>query len=228
MWSRNQNAACLAGWAVSVGNERGLAGESGVAAPALPPQSKTRWLQPVLPWADDTMCRGLATANSLRFDGLRRFPVSSNQFQSLLKKLCGVEIKTQHVWRGGRSLLAVSVGWQAKAVVLAYGHQPPQSKTRWLQPVLPWEGDTMYRGLATANSMRFDELRRFPVSSNQFQSILKKLCGAEIKTQHVWRGGQLLSTASAGWQAKAVSPLALCHRSPRHAGCSRCCLGQAT
>ena len=132
------NKERLAGWTVSVGSERGLAGESGVAAPAL----------------------------------------------------------------------------------------PPQSKTRWLQPASPWEGDTMYRGLATANSMRFDELRRFPVNSNQFQSILKKLCGAEIKTQHVWRGGRSLLAASDGWQAKAVSPLPLCHRSPKHAGCSRRCLGR--
>jgi hypothetical protein len=65
MWRRNQNAARLAGWAVSVGCERWLAGESGVVAPALPPQSKTRGLQAVLPWAEDTMCRGLATANSM-------------------------------------------------------------------------------------------------------------------------------------------------------------------
>jgi hypothetical protein len=56
--AENLNEACLAGWTASVGSERGLAGESGVAAPALPPQSKTRWLQPVLPWAEDTMCRG--------------------------------------------------------------------------------------------------------------------------------------------------------------------------
>ena len=83
----NLNEACLAGWTVFVGSERGLAGESGVAAPALPPQSKTRWLQPVLPWAGDTMCRGLATANSLRFDELRWFPVSSNQFQLLFGEL---------------------------------------------------------------------------------------------------------------------------------------------
>ena len=85
--AENLNEACLAGWAVSVGSERGLAGESGVAAPALPPQSKTRWLQPVLPWEGDTMRRGLAAANSLRFDELRRVPVNSNQFQSFLKKL---------------------------------------------------------------------------------------------------------------------------------------------
>ena len=83
MWGRNQNAARLAGWAVSVGSERGLAGESGVAAPALPPQSKTRWLQPVLPWEGDMMCRGLAAINSMGFDELRRFPVISNQFQSI-------------------------------------------------------------------------------------------------------------------------------------------------
>jgi len=138
--AENLNEACLVGWAVSVGSERGLVGESGVAAPALPPQSKTRWLQPALPWADDMMCRGLAVANSVRFDGLRRVPVSSNQFQSLFGKLCRGEIKTQHVWRGGRSLLA----------------------------------------------------------------------------------------ASDGWQAKAVSSLPLCHRSPKHDGCRRCCLGQAT
>ena len=83
MRRRNQNAACLTGWAVSVGSASGLAGESGVAAPALPPQSKTRWLQPVLPWAGDTMRRGVATANSLRFDELRWVPVSSNQFQTI-------------------------------------------------------------------------------------------------------------------------------------------------
>ena len=59
------NRGRLAGWAVSVGSERGLAGESGVVAPALPPQSKTRWLQAVLPWAGDMMCRGLAAANSM-------------------------------------------------------------------------------------------------------------------------------------------------------------------
>jgi hypothetical protein len=81
------NRGRLAGWAVTVGSERWLAGESGVAAPALPPQSKTRWLQAVLPWEGDTMCRGLATANSVRFDELRRVPVNSNQFQSFLKKL---------------------------------------------------------------------------------------------------------------------------------------------
>ena len=32
----------------AVGAEAMVAGESGVAAPALPPQSKTRWLQPSL------------------------------------------------------------------------------------------------------------------------------------------------------------------------------------
>jgi len=69
------------GWTAFVGSERWLAGESGVVAPALPPQSKTRWLQPALPWAGDMMRRGLAAANSLRFDGLRRVPVNSNQFQ---------------------------------------------------------------------------------------------------------------------------------------------------
>ena len=78
----------------------------------------------------------------------------------------------QHVWRGGRSLLGASVGWQAKAVSPpALRDLPPQSKTRWLQPVSPWEDDTMCRGLATANSLRFDGLRWVPVSSNQFQSI---------------------------------------------------------
>ena len=87
MRRRNQNAACLTGWAVSVGSEPGLAGESGVDAPALPPQSKTRWLQPVLPWEDDMMCPVLAAANSLRFDELRWVPVNSNQFQTLLGKL---------------------------------------------------------------------------------------------------------------------------------------------
>jgi len=83
MRSRNQNAARLAGWVVSVGSERRLAGESGVAARALPPQSKIRRLQPVLPWEGDTMCRGLAAANSMGFDELRWFPVNSNQFQSI-------------------------------------------------------------------------------------------------------------------------------------------------
>jgi len=60
----------------------------------------------------------------------------------------------KHVWRGGRSLLAASEGWQAKAVSPpALRDLPPQSKTRWLQAVLPWEGDMMCRGLAAANSM---------------------------------------------------------------------------
>jgi len=77
------NKERLAGWTVSVGSERGLAGESGVAAPALPPQSKTRWLQPASPWAGDTMCRGLAAINAMGFDELRRFPMISNQFQSI-------------------------------------------------------------------------------------------------------------------------------------------------
>jgi len=33
------------------------------------------------------MCRWLASANSMGFDESRRFPVNSNQFQPLLKKL---------------------------------------------------------------------------------------------------------------------------------------------
>jgi len=77
------NKERLAGWTVSVGSERWLAGESGVAARALPPQSKTRWLQPVLPWAGDMMCRGTGNGKLHGFDELRRFPVISNQFQSL-------------------------------------------------------------------------------------------------------------------------------------------------
>ena len=68
------NRGRLAGWTAFVGSERGLAGESGVVAPALPPQSKTRWLQSVLPWEGDMMCRGLAAASSMGlmdYGGLR-------------------------------------------------------------------------------------------------------------------------------------------------------------
>jgi len=95
------NRGRSAGWTVFVGSERGLAGESGVVAPALLPQSKTRWLQPVLPWAGDTMCRGLAAANSLRFDELRIFPINSNQFQSLFGEI---------MWRRNQNVACLA-GW---------------------------------------------------------------------------------------------------------------------
>jgi len=38
MWRRNQNAACLAGWTVSVYSERGLAGAARAERRALPTQ----------------------------------------------------------------------------------------------------------------------------------------------------------------------------------------------
>jgi len=73
----------------AVGAEAMVAGESGVAAPALPPQSKTRWLQPS-PW--DGHGRRSLYAGGYQLYGRHRtgnerqmpwFTVNSNDFQSI-------------------------------------------------------------------------------------------------------------------------------------------------
>jgi len=140
-----------------------------------PPQSKIRRLQPASPWAGDTMCRGLATTKAMGFDELRRFPVISNQFQSIpitfqknmKRSAANLNEACLAGWTasvGSERGLAGESGVAARAL-------PPQSKTCWLQPASPWAGDMMCRGLAAINAMGFDELRWFPVISNQFQSI---------------------------------------------------------
>ena len=66
--------------------EAGVAGESGVAAPALPPQSKTRWLQPTPGGAVAGMaaiCRGMPAENTMIFGDFQSIPINSNQFQSI-------------------------------------------------------------------------------------------------------------------------------------------------
>ena len=78
------NEACLAGWAVFVGSERGLAGESGVASR---PAGSATAVQNTLVAGGVALGRrhdvsGAGSGKLHGFDGLRRFPVSSNQFQT--------------------------------------------------------------------------------------------------------------------------------------------------
>jgi len=63
-------------------------------------------------------------------------------------------------------------GLQAKAVVLAYGHQPPQSKTRWLQAPF-WDGSATIMIFGFSN-----QFQTFPITFLKFMRYEAALGGS--------------------------------------------------